>query len=165
MKEIPLTSVIVTGLSIASGPQLQARANQHAAGVDSRGDHAMGFSHDKTTHHFRLLADGGSIEVLAINPSDSTSREEIQMHLAHIVSKFRDNDFDIPMFIHERVPPGVPVMKQKRALITYMYEPTETGGLVQSTSFWCSKSEIIELAIARRWLRQTGEIVMASPGS
>jgi len=91
----------------------------------------MGFSHDKTTHHFRLLTDGGSIEVLANDPNDSASRDEIQMHLTHIVTKFRDNDFDIPMFIHDQVPPGVPVMKEKRALITYAYEPVRTGGLVR----------------------------------
>ena len=31
--------------------------------MNERGDHVMGFDHTKTTHHFRLLADGGSIEV------------------------------------------------------------------------------------------------------
>ena len=27
--------------------------------MNERGDHVMGFDHTKTTHHFRLLADGG----------------------------------------------------------------------------------------------------------
>src|SRR5262245_48143536 len=31
--------------------------------VNERGDQAMGFSYLKTTHHFRLSADGGAIEV------------------------------------------------------------------------------------------------------
>jgi hypothetical protein len=57
--------------------------------------------------------------------------EEIQMHLAYIVSMFRSNDFDIPMLIHDKVPPGVDVMKQKRNAISYAYEPTKLGGLVR----------------------------------
>jgi hypothetical protein len=28
--------------------------------MNERGDHVMGFDHTKTTHHFRLLSDGGS---------------------------------------------------------------------------------------------------------
>jgi hypothetical protein len=31
----------------------------HHAGVNERGDKVMGFSHEKTAHHFRLKADGG----------------------------------------------------------------------------------------------------------
>ena len=30
------------------------------AGVNARGDQGMGFSHEKTTHHFHLLVDGGA---------------------------------------------------------------------------------------------------------
>jgi hypothetical protein len=32
----------------------------HLAVVQSHGDQAMGFPRDKTTHHFRILSDGGS---------------------------------------------------------------------------------------------------------
>ena len=35
------------------------------------------------------------------------------------------------MFIHDRVPPGVPVMKAKRKAITYTYQETERGGRVR----------------------------------
>jgi hypothetical protein len=38
-------------------------AAQHQADVEKHGDEAMGFPHDKTTHHFRLYSDGGAIEV------------------------------------------------------------------------------------------------------
>ena len=37
-------------------------SSQHLAGVEKRGDQAMGFPHNKTTHHFRLYSDGGAIE-------------------------------------------------------------------------------------------------------
>jgi hypothetical protein len=38
------------------------KAAQHQADVEKHGDEAMGFPHDKTTHHFHLLTDGGAIE-------------------------------------------------------------------------------------------------------
>ena len=38
-------------------------AAQHQADVEKHGDEAMGFPHDRTTHHFRLYSDGGAIEV------------------------------------------------------------------------------------------------------
>ena len=33
--------------------------SQHQADVEKHGDEAMGFPHDKTTHHFPLYSDGG----------------------------------------------------------------------------------------------------------
>ena len=33
----------------------QEKPADHHAAVDSRGDHAMGFSHEKTTHHFPVV--------------------------------------------------------------------------------------------------------------
>ena len=35
--------------------QYQISQDQHAAGVDNRGDHAMGFSQESAAHHFILL--------------------------------------------------------------------------------------------------------------
>src|SRR5258706_9731098 len=100
-------------------------------GVDMRGDEAMGFDHAKTTHHFFLNADGGAIQVEANEASDNGSRDAIRSHLAHIAGRFTDGDFDVPMFIHERVPPGVPAMKEKRKAISYAFEPMEKGGRVR----------------------------------
>jgi hypothetical protein len=94
----------------------------------------MGFSHEKTAHHFTLLPDGGVIAVDADSSMDTASRDEIRMHLTHIAAMFSANDFDIPMFIHDKVPPGVPVMKQQRDAITYTFQPTPTGGRVRITT-------------------------------
>jgi hypothetical protein len=125
-----LTGVLLSSL-VFIAQQPQQATEDHAAGVDRRGDHAMGFSHEKTAHHFTLLPDGGSIEVLASDPKDAASREEIQHHLVHIATMFQNNDFEIPMLIHDRVPPGVPTMKQKHDVISYTYAPTERGGNVR----------------------------------
>src|SRR5438874_9791388 len=70
----------------------QTQSGQHD-GVLARGDHAMGFSHETTTHHFRLYKTGGAIEVLANDAKDSASRDQIRMHLAHIAKLFTAGDF------------------------------------------------------------------------
>ena len=123
-------------LSAISFASLCAQTTQHdqdqrANGVDSRGDHAMGFSHETTAHHFILLPDGGTISVETRPKHDDATRHQIRMHLAHIAALFTAGDFDIPMFIHDRVPPGVPVMKVKHEAITYTYQETERGGRVR----------------------------------
>jgi hypothetical protein len=40
----------------------------------------------------------------------------------------------MPMFIHDRVPPGVPQMKRYAAKINYQAEETETGARVVVTT-------------------------------
>jgi|SRR5215469_16202749 len=67
--------------------------------MKARGDQGMGFSQDKTTHHFRLSADGGSIEVSANDPQDNVSRDQIRMHLRHIAKMFQEGNFEIPVFV------------------------------------------------------------------
>src|SRR5947209_3313711 len=99
-----------------------AQTDQHHAGVNQRGDTAMGFEHSKTTHHFVLRSYGGDIDVSANNTADAGSRDHIRHHLSMIQKKFSSGDFTDPMFIHERVPPGVPTMKA--AKVTYQYKET-----------------------------------------
>jgi hypothetical protein len=116
-----------------------ARAQEAAAPHDhdkahcdmiSRGNKAMGFDAAKTTHHFTLSPAGGAIEVSANDAADTDSRDEIRQHLQHIAQKFKEGDFDIPMFVHDRVPPGVPAMKRLKDAITYEYVATEHGARV-----------------------------------
>jgi hypothetical protein len=102
-------------------------ASQHQADVEKHGDEAMGFPHDKTTHHFRLYSDGGAIEVTVNDTKDSENMQAIRSHLTHIVTMFSEGDFSIPMFVHDQVPPGVLVMKEKRAEISYSFEDLPTG--------------------------------------
>jgi hypothetical protein len=106
-------------------------ASQHQADVEKHGDEAMGFPHDKTTHHFRLYSDGGAIEVTVNDSKDSMNLEAIRSHLTHIVTMFSDGEFTIPIFVHDQVPPGVPVMKEKHAEISYSFEELPAGGSVR----------------------------------
>jgi hypothetical protein len=109
----------------------QAASGDQSAGVDSRGDHAMGFSHEKSAHHFWLFPDGGAIEVASNQLDDNATRDEIRTHLSHIAEMFTAENFEVPMFIHDTVPPGVLVMESKGTAISYLFEPTPAGGRVR----------------------------------
>jgi hypothetical protein len=108
-----------------------AQDPSHHDAVASRGDHAMGFSHETTTHHFLLYKTGGAIDVSANNPKDSATRDEIRMHLSHIAKRFAAGDFDVPMFIHDTTPPGALVMAKLRDQIRYLYTDTAGGAKIQ----------------------------------
>jgi hypothetical protein len=103
----------------------------HQGDVEKHGDEAMGFSHDKTTHHFRLLPDGGAIEVTVNDTKDIQNMQAIRSHLTHVVTMFANGDFSVPMFIHRQVPPGTTEMKLRRAEISYAFEELPTGGRVR----------------------------------
>ena len=98
--------------------------------MNKRGDHVMGFDHTKTTHHFRLSADGGTIEITANSLDDTESRDQIRAHLGHISKMFADGNFKAPMLIHEQTPPGVPVMQKLKNEISYRVEETERGATI-----------------------------------
>ncbi|MEP6802348.1 MAG: hypothetical protein ABJC07_10445 [Acidobacteriota bacterium] len=103
---------------------------QHAM-VNSRGDHLMGFDHEKTTHHFLLYRDGGAIDVAANRAEDTESRNAIRGHLSHIAKMFARGDFQAPMLIHDRVPPGVDVLKKRPSAVTWKYRETDRGAVVE----------------------------------
>ena len=46
---------------------------------------------------------------------------------------FSEGDFSTPRFIHDQVPPGVSVMKEKRSEISYSFEEIAAGGRYRST--------------------------------
>jgi hypothetical protein len=104
---------------------------QHQADVEKHGDEAMGFAHEKTTHHFRLYSDGGAIEVTVDDDKDLVNMQAIRSHLTHIAAMFSNGDFSTPMFVHDQVPPGVPTMRELRAEISYRFEELRAGGSVR----------------------------------
>jgi hypothetical protein len=113
-----------------------SKEDQHQQGVVERGDQVMGFAHDKTTHHFRLYADGGAIEAEATNTQtqDSASRDAIRSHFEHIAAMFSAGDFSAPMLIHAQNPPGTEEMKRLRNAIQYKMEATGQGGRIRITT-------------------------------
>jgi hypothetical protein len=103
----------------------------HLAGVNARGEAAMGFSQTETTHHFQLTRDGGRIRVEAKDPGDAQNRERVRRHLAHVARMFADGNFDTPALVHAGTPPGADALARLKADIAYTYEETGRGGLVR----------------------------------
>lgn len=96
-------------------------------GVVERGEHVMGFSHERTAHHFLLYPSGGEINVSANDLSDKGSIDQIRMHLGHIAKMFAAGNFNAPMLIHDTNPPGVPAMTRLKDAIKYEYSETDRG--------------------------------------
>jgi len=103
----------------------------HLAAAGERGAKAMGFSQTATTHHFILTRDGGLIQVEVNDAADAENLAAVRQHLAHIARLFAEGDFNTPMLVHDRVPPGVPVMQRLKSEITYAYEETDRGARVR----------------------------------
>ena len=108
----------------------KAPQSEHQHQVNKDGDKAMGFSHEKTTHHFLLRRDGGVIQVDANSAEDKESRVQIQSHLGHIAKMFAEGDFNTPMLVHSVTPPGTAAMTKLKADIKYSYEASPNGGRV-----------------------------------
>jgi hypothetical protein len=151
MKLILLFALTV-GVSAQSNqkPEAPTECPMHATHtqMNERGEKGMGFSQTATAHHFLLNASGGVIQVEAKDSADATSRNEIRMHLGHIARAFQSGDFDIPMFVHDTVPPGVPEMKRWQKNIKYSFEETPNGGRVVISS-----TEKEALVAIHRYLR------------
>jgi hypothetical protein len=135
--------IMLTVLALAVVPLIAPRQNQNSAHgkaaehhceMTARGDQAMGFSHEKTTHHFLLYKDGGAIEVTANKASDAATRDAIREHLQHIARMFSAGDFNVPAFIHGENPPGTAVMKSRASQIAYRYEEIARGAKVRITT-------------------------------
>ena len=103
-------------------------AGEHFAGVTRRGDSTMGFSHERTVHHFKLTSTGGVISAEATDPEDAESRDAIRSHFAHIAREFSSGNFEMPMLIHGKTPPGVASMKKLKKRIQYRPEQIDRGG-------------------------------------
>lgn len=110
------------------------KTDAHHQSVAERGDTVMGFSHEKTTHHFRLYTDGGAIEADAKQAGDTPSRDAIRSHFSHIAQMFAAGDFNAPMLIHQQNPPGTATMTRLREQIRYAVEETPRGGRIRITT-------------------------------
>jgi hypothetical protein len=100
-------------------------------GLKKRGAAAMGFDQNTTQHAFTATEDGGSIAVDVKDTEDVATRDQIRAHLKEIAGAFAAGDFSKPFQTHAEVPPGVPVMTDKKDAISYAYSDTPRGGLVR----------------------------------
>jgi hypothetical protein len=104
---------------------------QQDAAMNHRGAMVMGFDQEKTMHHFRLYADGGSIEVTANSANDVVNRNAIRDHLPHIAEMFAGGDFDAPMEVHAQQVPGTAELAKLKDTVSYKYVELPNGGRIE----------------------------------
>jgi hypothetical protein len=132
MRTIPLLFLLAIVPSVANAQQNPpAEQDKRSEDVVKRGEHVMGFSHEATTHHFRLFTDGGEIVVTARDPNDKASIEQIRTHLGHISKMFSTGNFNAPMLIHDTNPPGAATMTRLKEQIHYEFSETERGARIR----------------------------------
>jgi hypothetical protein len=127
MKRLVLAAVLI-------GVPTWAQQHDHTAEVNARGEHVMGFSQEKTTHHFRLTYDGGEIDVRANDVKDTAGRDEIRTHFRHIAQMFASGDFRDPMAVHATDVPGTAVMKQRKDELHWELMETPRGAKLVATA-------------------------------
>src|SRR5947207_11391335 len=103
----------------------------HQHMVDARHD-TFGMSHDSTEHSFRLLADGGAIELRSLTKDAQIAA--IQKHMREVTSDFSRGDFAKPLFVHGAMPDGAARMKELGDAITYKFEELPDGGRIRITT-------------------------------
>lgn len=89
--------------------------HDHSEMINQQGDKTMGFSHEKTTHHFVLTGDGGFIEVRANDLKDTASLDQIRGHFQHIARMFSEGNFNAPMLVHSQDVPGTATMARLKS--------------------------------------------------
>ncbi len=109
-------------------------AQDHHAMVNEHGDKVMGFSHEKTTHHFELSYDGGAIDVRADDVKDTESRDQIRSHFRHIVQMFADGNFNAPMLVHSTDVPGTATMSKLKDQLHWEMHETQRGARITVTA-------------------------------
>jgi hypothetical protein len=121
------------GADAALGRRAEAERDSAFAGVQNRGQHAMGVDQYTSTHVFEPLSDGGRITLQRDVP-DSSGTARIRHHMERIAAAFQAGDFSLPGFVHAREVPGTAVMAAKREAISYTVELLPRGAAVRLRS-------------------------------
>jgi hypothetical protein len=120
-------AVLLLGAAVAFAQDHQKMVNEH-------GDHVMGFSHEKTSHHFELHYDGGTIDVRTNEAKDAEGRDQIRSHFQHITQMFAAGNFNAPMLIHGDNVPGTAVMTKLKDQIHWDLQQTPRGARIMITA-------------------------------
>src|SRR5215475_657878 len=101
-----MTVAVIGGVVALCGLRVLAASAVQDHDMNARGAMVMGFDQIKTSHHFHLYTDGGSIEVTVNDANDTANRDAIRAHLPHLAEMFGSGNFDAPMEVHAQHVPG-----------------------------------------------------------
>ncbi len=106
----------------------------HQAALNQHGDQVMGFSHETTTHHFVLTADGGLIEARANDIKDTASLNQIRAHFQHIARLFADGNFNAPLLVHSTNVPGTATVSRLKSDLHWDMQELPRGARITITA-------------------------------
>ena len=129
-----LLTTLLIGFHTGSAFSQTGQSHDRHEEMNARGDHVMGFSHEKTTHHFQLTYDGGLIDVRANDVKDTESRDQIRGHFLHIAQMFAAGNFNAPMLVHGKDVPGTATMTQLKDQIHWDLQETARGARLKITA-------------------------------
>lgn len=129
--------VLLSGCLVYGQHESQSQdhpAQDHHNMVNEHGDKIMGFSHEKTTHHFVLTPDGGLIEVRVNDLKDAASLKQTRDHFQHIVRMFADGNFNAPMLVHSQDVPGTAIMTRLKNELHWELQEIPRGARITITA-------------------------------
>ena len=134
-------------VTCAAAPLAAQQPNDTAYhSMQARGKTTMGVDQATSNHGFQSLPDGGRI--LFVRKIDDTAGvRKIRAHLHDMQRAFGSGDFSMPMFIHMKSVPGVDVMSERHAQITYKETDLPNGGQLQITT-----TDSVAIAAIHRFL-------------
>jgi hypothetical protein len=119
-----VTAAIVTFVFMT--PNLSpAQTPQSSIAAATRGERALGFDQGKAVRHFKLLPDGGAIEINANDPADVAA---IRQQVANVAAMFGQGKFEVPPVTSGQNSPVVDRMSQLKGDISYAAENLPAGG-------------------------------------
>jgi hypothetical protein len=107
------------------------QTSQNSVAAATPGEKALGSDQGKAVRHFKLLPDGGTIEITANDPADVAA---IRQEVANIAAVFGQGKFEVPTVTDGQKPPGVDKMSQLKSNISYAAENLPAGGRVRITT-------------------------------
>lgn len=130
-RKLQLALIVAIALVIVKAKaQHQHETAQHDTSLGQRGAQVMGFSQEKTTHHFELKQDGGVIEARANDLKDAATLGEIRGHFQHIAKMFAAGDFNAPMLVHAQNVPGTAAMSRLKDAIHWQMQEIPRGARI-----------------------------------
>ncbi len=113
---------------------LYAQVPPRASAITVYGSDAIKLNREKVTYGFKLLPNGGAIEITSNDPSDVATRDAVRQHVAKIATMLEEGNFSIGPPINDQKTPGVDTMQRLKGRLYYAPENLPNGGRVQITT-------------------------------
>ena len=121
---LPMIACALVTLSFAA----YGADSQRQAEVAQRGAEVMPFSLEATTHVFAKTADGGTLQLVVKDVSDTQQMDMVRAHLKMMQGRFQERDFSGPAHIHGAKMPGLAQLKAaKPGKLIVSYQDIDAG--------------------------------------